>query len=127
MANQKAKITKGVAAEAEITGKEYVVWDTAIQGFGLRVRPSGAKSYVFVYRSPGGRAGKVRRVTIKASTPDNARAMAKVLAAQHHGGGDPAKVKAEGRKKGTTVADVLDRFLTDHVGDPEKIKPKTAL
>ncbi|MEO9752920.1 MAG: Arm DNA-binding domain-containing protein, partial [Nitratireductor sp.] len=112
MQNQKVKITKSVVAAAKPGAREFIVWDTALPGFGLRVRPSGATSYVFVYRLPGGRAGKVRKATITASTPDQARAKAKALAAVHHGGGDPAEQKAAARRKAAepTVAEVLDRF-----------------
>lgn len=128
---QKQKITKSVVADAKRADREYVIWDTNIAGFGLRVRPSGAKSFVFVYRTPGGRAGKVRRVTIRAATAEKAREAAKALAGQFHGGRDPAAERADEKqealreKLAPTVAHVLDRFLTDHVD--EKLKPKTAL
>ncbi|MEP2845771.1 MAG: hypothetical protein ABJY39_12805, partial [Alphaproteobacteria bacterium] len=47
MQNQKVKITKSVVAAAKPGAREFIVWDTALPGFGLRVRPSGATSYVF--------------------------------------------------------------------------------
>jgi integrase len=119
MDNQKkVRLTKTVVENADRGEKEYVLWDSRVAGFGLRVRPTGAKSYVFVYRSAGGRAGKVRRITIKATTPDEALTQAKALAGQYHGGGDPAAEKAdeklEAARKAITVGDVLDRFVADH-------------
>jgi hypothetical protein len=35
---------------------EVVLWDDALAGFGVRVRPSGAKTYVLMYRAGTGRA-----------------------------------------------------------------------
>lgn len=32
-------------------GWHAAVWDNAVTGFGVRVRPTGAKSYVVVYRA----------------------------------------------------------------------------
>jgi integrase len=119
----KVKLTKGVVAEAQPTDREYFLWDSRVAGFGLRVRPSGTKSYVFVYRAPGGRGGGVRKLTIKASNPDVALERAKALAAQHYGGADPAAEKAQARKA-LKVGDVLDRFIDDHA--KPKLAPKTS-
>ena len=41
------------------------LWETEVKGFGLKVVPSGARSYVCQYRL-GGRKSKVRRHTIGA-------------------------------------------------------------
>ena len=125
--NQKRKITKTVIAGAKPATREYVIWDAVIPGFGLRIRPSGATSFIFVYRTTGGRGGKVRRVTIRATNAEAARAEAKALSGKHHGGADPAETKAALRHKAAspTVGDLLDRFLTDHVD--RDLKPVTAL
>lgn len=129
MPNKKIKLTKTVVAEARPGPKDYMLWDNRVAGFGLRVRKSGGKSYVFVYRGAGGRQGAVNRVTIKASNPDAALARAKELAGQYHGGADPAAAKAAERvevanaRKALRVSDVLDRFITDHA--KEKLAKKT--
>jgi hypothetical protein len=44
----------------EVTGKEYFVWDDEIPCFGVRVLPSGRKTYVIQYKV-GGRGGETRR------------------------------------------------------------------
>lgn len=126
----KVRLTKHVVAQAQPAEREYTLWDNRIAGFGLRVRPSGAKSFCFQYRTPGGRGGKSQRVTIKVTNPDVAFAQAKALAAQHHGGADPAGEKAQQREKiaearnALTVAAVLERFVADHAR--EKLADKTA-
>ena len=54
MENQaRHRITKTVVSQAKPTGREYVIRDTEIQGFGLRVRPSGAKSFIHRFRRNG--------------------------------------------------------------------------
>ena len=58
------------------------VWDDEVKGLGLRVRPSGHKSFVFQFRI-GGRGGSSHRLTIgdySVVAPDQARRQAKQLA-----------------------------------------------
>lgn len=120
MRSEKVRLSKVTVAEAKPADREYVLWDNRIDGFGLRVRPTGNKAFVYVYRTPGGRSGKVRRVTIKASDADGAFKQAAALAGHFYAGRDPAADKAAERdevikaRKAMTVADTLDRFISDH-------------
>ncbi len=57
---ERARLTDALALAARPREREYAVHDTALQGFMLRVQPSGARSWVFRFR----RGGKVRRVTL---------------------------------------------------------------
>ena len=107
--DNRTRLTKSAVEDAELREKEYVLWDTSISGFGLRVRPSGGKSFVFTYRTAGGRAGRVQRVTIGNAAKmkvDVAREKAKGLAGQHHGGVDPAADIAAAAITGFCKADV---------------------
>ncbi|MGV3553196.1 tyrosine-type recombinase/integrase [Rhizobium sp.] len=107
------------------TKAEYVVWDSRVQGFGLRARPSGNAAFFFMYRANG----KLKRVTIKANGPDNAYELAKALAAKHYGGGDPAAEKAQAKAEAAkadavkTVAEVLAEFIKQKA--KVELKPKT--
>jgi hypothetical protein len=54
------RITKKVVDSLKATDNDYVAWDADLPGFGIRVRPSGAKSYIAVYRSGSGRKAPLR-------------------------------------------------------------------
>jgi integrase len=111
------RITKRTVDALQCNGSEFTAWDDTVSGFGVRVRPTGTKSYVVVYRAGAGRGAPVRRYTIAAVgkiTPERARARAKVILGAVAHGHDPANQKTA--ERGTpTVAEVADRFMTDHV------------
>jgi integrase len=111
------RITKRTVDALQSNGREFTVWDDTVSGFGVRVRSTGAKSYVVVYRAGAGRGAPVRRYTIAAVgkiTPERARARAKVILGAVAHGHDPADQKTA--ERGTpTVAELADRFMADHV------------
>jgi len=116
------RITKRTVNSLKAGEKEFTAWDDAVTGFGLRVRPSGAMSYVVVYRAGPGRGGPVRRYTIATVgkiTPEDARARAKVVLGAVAHGQDPARQKTDERAA-PTVAELADRFMTEHVGPKRK-------
>ena len=120
------RITKRVVDSLKIKPSEYAVWDATMPGFGVRVRPTGAMSYVVVYRAGSGRGAPYRRYTIGTIgkiTPEKARLRAKgILGAVAHGR-DPAGEKT-GERGTPTVAELADRFMTEHI-EPKR-KPGTA-
>jgi hypothetical protein len=83
------RITKRVVDGLKPRASEFAVWDAKLPGFGVRVRPSGAMSYVVVYRAGSGRGAPVRRFTIASvgkTAPEAARTRAKaILGAVAHG------------------------------------------
>jgi integrase len=111
------RITKRTVDAIQANGREFTAWDDTVSGFGVRVRSTGAKSYVVVYRAGAGRGAPVRRYTIAAVgkiTPERARARAKVILGAVAHGHDPAAQKTA--ERGTpTVAELADRFMADHV------------
>ena len=44
------KLTKSVIEKLGSRSEDYVLWDSALPGFGIRVKPSSVKSYVVQYR-----------------------------------------------------------------------------
>jgi integrase len=106
--------------------REYFVWDRDLKGFGLRVQPTGEKSYVVKYRAGSGRKAPTRRVTlgrVGTITPDEARKLAKVKLGSVAHGLDPAAVKAAERGA-LTLKELADLFLSEHI--EAKRKPATA-
>lgn len=106
-------INRTLVSTISPTNKRQFVWDDgkgAVKGFGLIVQPSGAMSYVFQYRNC---EGQTRRLSIgKASniTAEQARQIAKGLAADVVKGSDPAGAK-QSRRKALTVSQLLDEYL----------------
>jgi integrase len=120
------KITKRLVDGLRAGASEYTVWDAQLAGFGVRVRSSGVMSFVVVYRAGTGRGAPQRRFTIAAVgklAPEAARAQAKVILGEVSRGHDPAAEKTVERAT-PTVAELADRFMTEHV-EP-KLKPGTA-
>jgi hypothetical protein len=77
-------ITKRVVDSLKAESTAYAVWDAQMPGFGVRVRPTGAMSYIVVYRAGSGRGAPVRRFTIASvgkTTPENARQRAQAVLA----------------------------------------------
>ena len=116
------RITKRVVDGLKPQAKEFAVWDSKLPGFGVRVRPTGAMSYVVVYRAGSGRGAPVRRYTIAnlgKATPEAARKRAKAILGAVAHGHDPAGEKAT--ERGTlTISELADRFMSEHVEQKRK-------
>jgi integrase len=121
------KLTKEIVDAAAPKPARYEVWDCRLPGLGLRVEPSGTKTFILRYRPVGtGRAGLKRFLKIGRYgplTPEQARRKAKELLGQVANGKDPAADLAESRAA-ITVANLAGRYLQDEVGP--KRKPGTA-
>ncbi|MEN5053353.1 tyrosine-type recombinase/integrase [Brevundimonas naejangsanensis] len=105
------KLTKRTVDAAEIGASDYLIWDEDLPGFGLRVFPSGKRSYVVQYRQ----SGRSRRYTIGLQgvwTPETARREAKVLLGEVARGGDPSEDRSLDRRA-ITVKELCSRYLAD--------------
>ncbi|WP_439486703.1 Arm DNA-binding domain-containing protein, partial [Blastomonas fulva] len=60
-ARSTTKLTKRVCDNVEAEAGQFEVWDSELAGFGLRVMPSGVKSFIARYRSDGGGRASTRR------------------------------------------------------------------
>ena len=81
VALHKARLTTRTVADARPRERRYIVWDEELTGFGLRVSPSGLRSFIVQYRAGEGgrRAASHRKVLghFPVLTPGRARARAR--------------------------------------------------
>jgi hypothetical protein len=113
-------ITKSLVDGLEKQASEYTVWDSKLPGFGVRVRPTGAKSFIIVYRAGTGRTAPVRRYTVAAVgklAPEAARTQAKILLGNIANGADPAAEKRASRpKRDQLTFDIFaDHYIAEYV------------
>jgi integrase len=87
-------LTKTVVDAAKAAGKRFHLWDSELIGFGLRIEPTGVKTFIAKYRANGGgRTAPQRVVTIArfgTLTADQARKQAKKILGGAAIGNDPA-------------------------------------
>ena len=87
----KQNLTKSIIESLSPTDADYVVWDTNLPGFGIRIKPSGMKSYVVQYRNR--KTGASRRKTIGQHGPlltfHKARDQARIILVDALKGNDP--------------------------------------
>lgn len=104
-----SKLTKRMIDALQPRDKDYFEWDDELAGFGVRVWPTGKKTYVAQYR-----AGKqTRRFKIGshgALTVEEARKQAKTVLGDVARGEDPQQDRAT-RRKSLTVKDLCDAYF----------------
>jgi hypothetical protein len=108
-----------------IVAKATVFYDADLTGFGLKILPSGARSWIVEYRpGAGGRGVPKRRMVIgspKTLTPEQARNRAAGILAEVRLGGDPAAARAEVRAA-ESVRDLMAAFMANHVRPKRKAR-----
>lgn len=112
-----AKLTKRTVDAAAPEASRFIIWDSELKGFGLRVEPTGAKSFVVRYRVGGGRAAPQKQIKLGNMgplTPDAARQRAREIIAAVVRGEDPAAERSRFREA-PTVRQIAALFLEDHV------------
>jgi integrase len=100
-------------------GQQYVVWDHATPGFGVRVSPSGTKAFILKYRLHSGRVRWKTLGRVGAMPLDGARRQAKKDIGLVADGRDPMRLK-DAARDALTLGAVADRFLEDHVAARRK-------
>jgi len=98
------------ALEAKASGKDETFFDDEIRGFGVRVKPSGAKSYILKYRNRFGQQRKFHIARVGDITPDQARSEAKKLRGRIAAGHDPV-MERDAERNAMTVAQLCDDYL----------------
>ena len=123
-ANVRVNLTKSVVESLEPAAKPWIAWDNKLTGFGVRVQPSGAKSFLVNYRADGGgRRAPNKRVVIGRLgriTPHEARRQAQELLGRVAAGKDPAGERREARSLPT-----LDEAFEEYLAANPKRVPVT--
>ena len=81
IALNKLSLTKRTVEALKPAAKSWIAWDDTLTGFGIRVQPTGLKSYIVNYRAgDGGRKAPNKRVVLGRHggiTAEQARHMAR--------------------------------------------------
>ncbi|MDA4848624.1 tyrosine-type recombinase/integrase [Hoeflea poritis] len=115
------KLTKRVVDALKPETSDIVHWDDELAGFGIRVRPSGRKSYIVKCRCRG-RQIKMTIGTHGPITVEQARTNARTIIAEAKAGRDPSAEHSRMRKS-PTIKDLGKRFLEEYV--PTHCRPTT--
>lgn len=126
------KITKRTvdALKPNPAGKDVFFWDSgdgAIKGFGVRMKPSGAASYLVQYRNKEGRTRRLVLGPTSVLTAEEARTRAGNKLKEVEGGGDPSADRHAIRKS-ITVTELCDLYIKDaeaRAGEEGEIKHST--
>jgi integrase len=104
---------------------DKIIFDDDVPGFGVRVRASGARTWVYQYKI----RGRTRRLVlgqVSAIKVARAREIASELHAKVRLGGDPAAEKRESlRRSQNTFGILIDRFLEQYNKRPKTVEEVT--
>jgi integrase len=104
---------------------DKIVFDDDVPGFGIRVRASGARTWIFQYKV-GGRTRRLVLGSASAVKPARAREIAGELHAKVRLGGDPAAEKRDSvRRSQDTFGNLIDRFLEQYNKRPKTVEEVT--
>ena len=114
-AKVKLTLTKRTVDSLQPADRPWIAWDDRLVGFGVRVQPSGAKSFLINYRiGSGGRRARNRRIAIGRCgllAPEEARRLAQELLGRVARGEDPAQERADSRGM-PTLREAFAEYLT---------------
>jgi hypothetical protein len=121
------KLTKKTIDALPIRDRVYIAYDNVLPGFGCRVTPNGARSWIVEYRPHGGgRSVGKRRITlgsVSVLTPDQAREAAGDVLAKVRFGDDGPHDRAA-RRSSPMLAELITEFMNEEIRPTRK--PGTA-
>jgi integrase len=107
------KVTKrAVDALKPTKDRDVFLWDRELRGFGVRVKPSGLKSYLVQYRNADGASRRLVLGRHGVMTAERARDVARAKLVEVSEGGDPS-AKRHADREGWTVGEVCDWYLAE--------------
>ncbi len=108
------KITKQLIDSTNpTTDKDIWIWDTEVQGFGVRVRSGGRKTYMVRYRTKDAARLQRKMVLCRCSDapPDKARGMAREVFTAVARGEDPVAARAPSTVKLPTIEEMFQGYV----------------
>ena len=108
------RITAQAVSKLKPRSTKFIEYDQELKGFGIRVEPSGHKSFVLTYRT---RTGMQRRITIgqhPSWSVAAARKEAEELRVRISRGEDPLADR-ENTREAPTVADLAEDYIERHL------------
>jgi integrase len=102
------KLTKRVVEMAPVHPSDYFIWCDELPGFGVRIYPSGKRSYLVQYRAEG-RSRRAKLGLHGHLTCEQARKEAMALLGQVARGQDPAEERAT-RREAITVRELCEQY-----------------
>jgi integrase len=87
-------------------------WDSELRGFGVRVLPSGLKTFVLQYRNAEARSRRITLARVGVLTIEQARVEARAKLGEIARGCDPIDTR-EAARAAPTVADICDWYLEE--------------
>src|ERR1700730_15247156 len=112
MQERRVSLTKRILEASRPAARDYQIWDTKVRGFGVRVYPSGARSFILQYRNAAGRTRKIALGRYGILTVDKAREKATKLLGAIIDGRDPSQDKRESRHA-KTIGELADLYLRE--------------
>lgn len=110
------KLTKRFVDSVVPGGQDVVLWDDELQRFGLRIKPSGAKTFVVQYRNLAGRTRKLALGRVGVMTPEEARQRARKALLSVSDGADPSADRRTQRKD-VNVGELVELYLAQGPAD----------
>lgn len=107
-----ARLTKRVVDGLRSDGAKHgtVFWDSELKGFGVRVFPTGLKTFVVKFRTRGGRQRWLKLGAFGTLTAEQARDRARAELAKVLDGEDPADER-EQQRAAITLGQLCDSYL----------------
>ena len=69
-----AKLTKQFLDKlGPVKGRDVLAWDSELRGFGVRIKPSGTRSFMLQYRNAEGRSRRLTLGSASVLAPEAAR------------------------------------------------------
>lgn len=107
------KLTKTIVDKTQPSTRDVWVWDSELPGFGIRVQPSGRKTYVTRYRTATGKQRKQTIARCADMPPDKARDLARKVFSAVAEGKDPVADR-QNLRNAPTMEQMRDRYMKEH-------------